>query len=389
MFLVDCIFTHLLAWKILALLLLFKWLADRIFTNKEKVRFFRRCKLPRELRRYLTICWFDALWEHFWRHGGSILGRKSAFLSLVLASIIANGLFFPHFNVFFWIWGAYLALFSLAVQKFRSYKDDIVDQANTLLMQLNDTKRLQPLSQVAYVQHLPCPPKPEFENPISLWQCLTFRVPQVKHWSEMPPEVHHPETVQRLKRAVEGRKKHLSLKEGLLGAKEHRGAVLPHARLEEADLSKAHLQGAILQYAHLQEANLLGAHLERANLFGAHLQGADFLEAHLERAKLFGAHLEGANLEEAHLEGAKLWWAHLEGANLTAAHLERAQLTQAHLQGADLEEAHLQGAESLTVEQLIQAKTLYQAQLDPELKRELRDKYPDDAKRLLDTPPED
>lgn len=367
MFLVDCIFTHLLAWKILALLLLFKWLADRIFTNKEKVRFFRRCKLPRELRRYLTICWFDALWEHFWRHGGSIFARKSAFLSLVLASIIANGLLFPDFNVFFWIWGAYLALYSLAVQKFRSYKDDIVDQANTLLMQLNDTKRLQPLSQVAYVQHLPCPPKPEFENPISLWQCLTFRVPQVDDWPKMPPEVHHPETVQRLKRAVEARKNYLSVNEGTEEEPKYRGASLVGARLEGTDLSKASLE----------RANLEAAHLQGAKLPGAHLQGAFLFEAHLEGAKLWGAHLQGADLRKAHLEGAKLRWANLQGAKLWWANLE----------GADLTGAHLQGALNLTAEQLIQAKTLYGARLDPTLEQELLEKYPAEAKHLLDTPP--
>jgi uncharacterized protein YjbI with pentapeptide repeats len=149
-------------------------------------------------------------------------------------------------------------------------------------------------------------------------------------------------------------------------------ANLKNADLYRADLSLADLRNAILEEANLGGAALEGANLMRANLGGAALEGANLMRANLEGAALEGANLMRANLEEAVLEGANLW-----GANLWGAVLWGANLKEANLGGANLE-----GAKNLTVEQLCEAKTLYEVQLDDELKTQVKERCP----HLLEEP---
>jgi hypothetical protein len=51
-------------------------------------------------------------------------------------------------------------------------------------------------------------------------------------------------------------------------------------------------------------------------------------------------------------------------------------LRKAHLEGADLNETHLEEAKNLTVDQLSNVKTLYNARLDEELVIPLKKKCP-------------
>jgi uncharacterized protein YjbI with pentapeptide repeats len=60
-----------------------------------------------------------------------------------------------------------------------------------------------------------------------------------------------------------------------------------------------------------------------------------------------------------------------EGANFGLADFDGASL-----EGADLEGADLEGAKNLTVDQLSEAKTLYNAKIDNELLVQLKEKYP-------------
>jgi uncharacterized protein YjbI with pentapeptide repeats len=73
------------------------------------------------------------------------------------------------------------------------------------------------------------------------------------------------------------------------------------------------------------------------------------------------AQLQGAHFEEAYIEGAFFGEANLEGANF-----EKAKLI----------DVHLERAKNLTIDQLSKVKTLYKAELDPELEKPLREKYP-------------
>lgn len=188
------------------------------------------------------------------------------------------------------------------------------------------------------------------------------------------------------------------------------GARLNSAVLKRADLRYAHLKGAVsynanlreadLSFANLQEARLVGAnlreaYLERANLRGADLAGADLQEADLSFADLQGADLslaslQGARLVGANLQGAKLLDADLQGANLGSADLQGADLYLANLREADLGRANLQEAdlrrvENLTIEQLSEVKTLYEAELDSALFDQVKAQYP----HLLEPPEEE
>ena len=131
--------------------------------------------------------------------------------------------------------------------------------------------------------------------------------------------------------------------------------------------------------ADLEEADLRGADLNRAALGEADLSGADLRAADLETADLEQADLSGADLGEADLGGAKLRDADLRGANLMDADFEGADLKRADLEGADL-----MGAMHLRADQLCEAKTLYQAELDPDLEIEVKERCP----HLLEFPEE-
>ena len=119
-----------------------------------------------------------------------------------------------------------------------------------------------------------------------------------------------------------------------------------------------------------------GANLDGADFEGADLEGADFKKANLEEADLEEADLKGANLEGTDLIGANLAGADLKVVNLKRANLRSANLKEADLKGADFEGANLKGALNLTIEQLSEAKTLYNAKLDDELLIPLKEKYP-------------
>jgi proteasome lid subunit RPN8/RPN11 len=119
-----------------------------------------------------------------------------------------------------------------------------------------------------------------------------------------------------------------------------------------------------------------GANLDGADFEGSNLEGADFKKANLEEADLEETDFIGANLEETDLIGANLAGADLKEVNLKRANLRSANLKEADLKGADFEGANLKGALNLSIEQLSEAKTLYNAKLDNELLIPLKEKYP-------------
>ena len=140
-----------------------------------------------------------------------------------------------------------------------------------------------------------------------------------------------------------------------------------------------------LKYTFLRLADLNKAHLEGANLSYSNINYTTLLWTHLESAYLSSTNFEGASLDYAHLENSMLQDAHLEETDLNGTNLQGADLKKAYLQGANLREADLRGAKNLTVDQLSKVKTLYKAELDPELEEELRSKG---YSHLLDDEPE-
>ena len=108
----------------------------------------------------------------------------------------------------------------------------------------------------------------------------------------------------------------------------------------------------------------------RTNLEHANLIGAILINSDLQNAILLSINLEGAILRNANLQGASLYFSNLQ----------KAWLHNTNLQGADLS-----SAKNLTAEQLLTAKTLYQAELPEGMEAEIKQHKPE----LLDKPKPD
>jgi len=114
---------------------------------------------------------------------------------------------------------------------------------------------------------------------------------------------------------------------------------------------------------------------------GVNLKGRNLNNILAPRAFLINSNLEGAYLVEAYLSGADFRGADLRRADFRRAYLVGANfrgtfLTEADLSEADLNGANLSGAIGLTIEQLSKVKGLYKAELDPNLERQIMEKYP-------------
>jgi uncharacterized protein YjbI with pentapeptide repeats len=167
-------------------------------------------------------------------------------------------------------------------------------------------------------------------------------------------------------------------------------AKLHYTNLDGANLEGASLQGASLTETNLHESNLKRVAFQHCTIWEAVLKNADLQGAHLKNAYIYGANCEGANFganeflkgdlfRGADLEKARLIKLNLKNANLKEVNLKNTAIKDtnfegASFEGANLEYAELKGAQNLTVDQLSKCKTLYKAQLDPELEAELRAK---------------
>jgi hypothetical protein len=154
--------------------------------------------------------------------------------------------------------------------------------------------------------------------------------------------------------------------------------------LSGAHLSETILKDVVLWRANLARVDLVASNLAMANLGEANLERAFLADANLSWAILCGANLQRATLWGANLKRADLMRADLRNAFLGEVNLRKANLLAAKFEGADFREANLKKAENLNLTQLSKAKTLYKAQLDPELMEKISAEYP----HLLRSPKE-
>ncbi|UCC39085.1 MAG: pentapeptide repeat-containing protein [Candidatus Aminicenantes bacterium] len=169
------------------------------------------------------------------------------------------------------------------------------------------------------------------------------------------------------------------------------GASLRDARMDftvavQANIRYSYMKGAYLSYADFQGADMSGANLvsiygrnarfSEANFWNADMRGGRLEYSDFQAADLTLADLSGARLWDTNFRNARLFHANLLGAELVRADFSKADLKKAVLRGADLWGANLLGAMNLDVEQLSEAKTLYNAKLDPKLMKEIEKKYP-------------
>lgn len=147
--------------------------------------------------------------------------------------------------------------------------------------------------------------------------------------------------------------------------------------LKEMDMRKLNLRGSFIQGADLGSTKLRGANLRQADLQGtylgdADLVGVDLRSANLERAKCQRSVFQGANLRGASICRAKFWDANLYGADFRDSDLRGVRFG-----GASLREADLRGCKNLTVEQLVEASTLYGTDIDEPLLSEAKAMAPE------------
>ena len=119
-------------------------------------------------------------------------------------------------------------------------------------------------------------------------------------------------------------------------------------------------------------ANLDDANLMRANLRASNLQNARFFNADLQCAGFVYSNLQESRFYAANLYNALFIGAELQGTNFLHAILWNTNFTDANLQRADLSDA-----KKLTANQLLKAKTLYQAKLPDGMEAEIRQHKPE------------
>jgi len=149
----------------------------------------------------------------------------------------------------------------------------------------------------------------------------------------------------------------------------------------EINLANCHLQKTNLSYVNLTGSNLNSANISNCSLIEINLDNARLNQTNLENSNLNGSMLRGTYANGANFQDAYLIKAQMENAFLIKSNFKNAFLMEANLQGsylmgaeldhASLYKADLRGAKGLTAEQLSKAKTLYMAELDPEIREEL------------------
>jgi hypothetical protein len=149
----------------------------------------------------------------------------------------------------------------------------------------------------------------------------------------------------------------------------------------EINLVNCYLPKTNLSYINLKGSNLNSANLSNASLIETCLENGrmnqtNFENSNLNQASFKSSYASGANFNDAFLIKAQFESAFLIKASFRNAYLMEANLRNSYLMGADFEnaslyKADLRGAKGLTAEQLTKAKTLYLAQMDEALHKEV------------------
>lgn len=157
-------------------------------------------------------------------------------------------------------------------------------------------------------------------------------------------------------------------------------------KIYEINLANCHLQKTNLSYVNLTGSNMNSANVSNCSLVeiileSSRLNQTNFENSNLNSANLKGAYASGSNFQDAYLIKTILENAFLIKTNFRNAYLMEANLFNSYLMGADfrnanLYKADLRQAKGLTVEQLLEAKSLYLTQMDPELLEEVRRQAP-------------
>ena len=148
---------------------------------------------------------------------------------------------------------------------------------------------------------------------------------------------------------------------------------LVNCHLAKTNLSYVNLNGANLNSANVTNSNLEHSTLENARMNQTNFEGSNLNRSQLQKSYASGANFDNTFLMAADLSGAFLIKASFKNSFLTEANLRGAFMMGVDLENATLYKADLRDAEGLTVEQLLQVKSLHQALLDEPLMAEIRE----------------
>ncbi|MCK5122565.1 MAG: pentapeptide repeat-containing protein [Candidatus Pacebacteria bacterium] len=224
-----------------------------------------------------------------------------------------------------WIVSIYLVLFGITSQIYENRVDIIENRTGAILVQLFapvDTFQFKnALSRISTVKNMSCPVKPNIFKPQSIFNSL-FK------------NGRHEETV---------------------------------ALLEEATMNfKGNFNNV-----NLSGADFRNVYLENADFQDSNLEYADFQDANLKHADFRNANLSSANFQDTDdTDDNNLQYAIFQGANLSNANFQDADLFDADFQNAFCKNTNFK------IEQLSKVKTLYNTELDPELMKQMKKKYP-------------
>lgn len=132
-------------------------------------------------------------------------------------------------------------------------------------------------------------------------------------------------------------------------------------RLNSKDITEINLQ-----FCKLKKTDFSYTNLSKAEFFNTDLEEAIFYNTNLESANIVASYLKNAILVNANLKQTNFWFSNLNGCDFFCAILD----------GADFSEAILSDSQNLTIEQLSRVKSLHKAVIDEELKKVLKEKYP-------------
>lgn len=138
-----------------------------------------------------------------------------------------------------------------------------------------------------------------------------------------------------------------------------------------------HLAGSYLPYSIIYQPNFQDAIMSHVNFSKSLIYNANFEETLLNRSNFKGAYAFDANFKNASLTAANFEDTTISGSSFRGADLKSVKWIM-----ADLKEADLTEAENLDIDELCNAKTLFRAKLDSEVKRQIKSKCP----QLLENP---
>ncbi|WKK77760.2 pentapeptide repeat-containing protein [Marivirga salinae] len=157
-------------------------------------------------------------------------------------------------------------------------------------------------------------------------------------------------------------------------------------KITEINLVNCHMTKTNMSHVDLTGSNLNSSNFSHANAIECNFSGTranqtNFENAKMNQANFEGAFASGANFKDTFLIKANFKNAFLIKSDFTNAYLMEADLSNCHLTGATFDEASLYkanliGAEGITADQLKNVKTLYLAELDDDIKSEIKEKYP-------------